>query len=144
MPTQGYSVQDSASPPPKSRQASTNWCVAASISGFLAVGLGAFGAHVLSGRIAETLLSGFRTAVLYHLVHSVALLALALFGRQRAMAIHWPAGLLLLGITLFSGSLYTMALTGETRLGWLTPIGGVSLLAGWVAVGVCLGRFQRR
>ena len=90
MPTEAYSVQDSASPPPKSRQASTNWCVAASISGFLAVGLGAFGAHVLSGRIAETLLSGFRTAVLYHLVHSVALLALALFGRQRALAIHWP------------------------------------------------------
>jgi uncharacterized membrane protein YgdD (TMEM256/DUF423 family) len=95
---------------------------------FAAVALGAFGAHAFKETLqASGMLDAWNKAVLYHLVHAVALLALALSGgANRAAYI-----LLAAGILLFSGSLYTMALTNVRALGAITPLGGLCFLAGW-------------
>lgn len=95
---------------------------------FLAVALGAFGAHALKSSFeASGMLDVWNKAVLYHFVHAIALLVLALFGTINRGA-WW---LLLAGIFLFSGSLYLMALTNLRWLGVVTPLGGLCFLAGW-------------
>jgi uncharacterized membrane protein YgdD (TMEM256/DUF423 family) len=95
---------------------------------FLAVALGAFGAHSLK-QILEThgMLDVWNKAVFYHFIHALALLVLALFGAANRSA-WW---LLFGGIFIFSGSLYVMALTNIRWLGAITPIGGLCFLAGW-------------
>ncbi|MEO6742013.1 MAG: DUF423 domain-containing protein [Chthoniobacteraceae bacterium] len=101
------------------------------ITGFLAVALGAFGAHGLhdvlekNGRLAT-----WETAVLYHLTHAVVLLLIATLRPLRTAA-WW---LMLAGVLIFSGTLYVLALTNVKWLGAITPIGGVCLLAGWLAL----------
>lgn len=110
------------------------WIRVAAALGFLGVAFGAFGAHALRGRVEPNLLSAYQTGVLYHLIHAVALLALSLYSRTTSSDIAWPAGLWLTGMLLFSGSLYTMALTGATKLGAVTPFGGLCLLAGWLSL----------
>ena len=96
---------------------------------FLAVALGAFGAHWLRSTIdAHGLLDVWNKAVLYHFIHAIALFVLALFPATRRGA-WW---LFCAGIILFSGSLYTMALTNVRWLGAITPLGGLCFLAGWV------------
>jgi uncharacterized membrane protein YgdD (TMEM256/DUF423 family) len=95
---------------------------------FLAVALGAFGAHWLRSTIeSHGLLDVWNKAVLYHLAHAIALLALALFGSANRGA-WW---LLFAGIFVFSGSLYMMALTNLRWFGAITPFGGLCFLAGW-------------
>ena len=95
---------------------------------FLAVALGAFGAHALKSRIESYgLLDVWNKAVLYHFIHAVALLALSRFPAINPK----PCFLLLAGIILFSGSLYVMALTNIRWLGAITPLGGLCFLAGW-------------
>ena len=95
---------------------------------FLAVALGAFGAHALRSTLeSHGMLEVWNKAVLYHFVHAVALLALALYGATNRGA-WW---LLFAGIFLFSGSLYVMALTNIRSLGAITPLGGLCFLAGW-------------
>ncbi len=103
--------------------------LAAGILGFAGVALGAFGAHTLKDLLAEHgMTQAWETAVLYHLLHSVALLAIANWtGGTRGVAGCWIAG-----IVLFSGSLYWLALGGPKFLGPVTPLGGLFLLAGWV------------
>ncbi|MEP6602477.1 MAG: DUF423 domain-containing protein [Spartobacteria bacterium] len=97
--------------------------------GFLAVALGAFGAHALRSTIeSHGLLDVWNKAVLYHFVHALALFVLALFAKANRGA-WW---LLFAGIIVFSGSLYVMALTNMRWLGAITPIGGVCFLAGWM------------
>lgn len=100
----------------------------AAAAGFLGVALGAFGAHGLKDVFARTGgESWWETASFYHLLHAAVLLWVA--GRPRpARAAFWC---FLAGIALFAGSLYAMALTGERRLGAITPLGGLALLAGW-------------
>ncbi|HJR50260.1 MAG TPA: DUF423 domain-containing protein [Gemmatimonadales bacterium] len=106
-----------------------------SASALFAVGAGAFGAHALRARLTPDLLAVFETGARYQMYHALALLA-------AAWAVpHWPgpwpvrAGwLFLLGTLLFSGSLYTLALTGLRWLGAITPFGGVALLAGWLCL----------
>lgn len=110
------------------------WLRVAAVLGFLAVGLGAFGAHALRDRLSERMLSVYNTAVLYQLVHSVALLAIALYAKATGASIAWPAWCFSAGILLFSGSLYVMAVTGWTKLGAVTPLGGLALLGGWAAL----------
>ena len=96
---------------------------------FLAVALGAFGAHWLRSTIeSHDMLDVWNKAVLYHFVHAIALLALALYGTVNRGA--WL--LLFAGILIFSGSLYTMALTNLRWLGAITPLGGLCFLAGWM------------
>ena len=108
--------------------------------GFLAVGLGAFGAHGLGKRFAElsdgaARMDWWKTAAQYHLAHALALgLAAGLLGETRAGRIACVS--FALGIVLFSGSLYVLALTGARWLGAITPFGGLALLAGWLALGL--------
>jgi uncharacterized membrane protein YgdD (TMEM256/DUF423 family) len=100
----------------------------AAIVCFLAVALGAFGAHSLRTTLATSgMLDVWNKAVFYHFLHAVALLALALHGAGNRGA-HY---LLLAGILLFSGSLYLLALTNVRWLGAITPLGGLCFLAGW-------------
>src|SRR6516162_710310 len=95
---------------------------------FLAVALGAFGAHGLRSMLeGQGMLDVWNKAVFYHFIHSIALLALALYGTiNRGVCL-----LLLIGILLFSGSLYLLALTNLRWLGAVTPFGGLCFLAGW-------------
>lgn len=95
---------------------------------FLAVALGAFGAHALKNTLqANGTADAWHTAVLYHLAHAIALIALALHGTPNRGACY----LLIAGVALFSGSLYVLALTNVRWLGAITPIGGLCFLAGW-------------
>lgn len=101
------------------------------IMGFLAVALGAFGAHGLEPiLLANNRVANWNTASHYHLIHAVGLLALALHAPLRVWAWRCWVG----GIVIFSGSLYVLALTNMKWLGAITPIGGVLLLAGWLAL----------
>jgi uncharacterized membrane protein YgdD (TMEM256/DUF423 family) len=107
------------------------------VTGFLAVALGALGAHGLQSAL-KTLppeqlakqLAWWHTAGQYHIIHAVAMLAIAL----HAPYAKWAWRLMLAGIVLFSGSLYVMGATGSTALRHFTPIGGLFLLAGWLAL----------
>jgi uncharacterized membrane protein YgdD (TMEM256/DUF423 family) len=103
-----------------------NWAAIGAGLMFLTVALGAFGAHGLKTRLAPEMLAIFETGVRYQAYHALGLLALAaLKGPDRA---GWC---FLVGIVLFSGSLYALALTGVRWLGAITPIGGVLFLVGW-------------
>ncbi|MDK2970603.1 MAG: hypothetical protein PWP23_358 [Candidatus Sumerlaeota bacterium] len=107
------------------------------VSGFLAVALGAFGAHGLKRILDTDLLVIFETGVRYHFHHTLALLAVGLLAREGAGRALCASGwAFVAGIVVFSGSLYALALTGERWLGAITPIGGVSFLVGWGALGV--------
>lgn len=101
----------------------------ASIVGFSAVALGAFGAHGLKGRLSAEALGWWETATLYALTHAVAALAAAYSGRAPG-----ASPVFLLAVLLFSGSLYAMALGAPRWFGAITPIGGLSFLAGWALI----------
>jgi uncharacterized membrane protein YgdD (TMEM256/DUF423 family) len=108
----------------------------AGVAGFFGVALGAFGAHGLRSRgVSPELLEVWKTGVLYHLVHALALLGVAAAGERLA----WPrltGGLFLAGILIFSGSLYALTLSGARLWGAVTPVGGLAFLAGWLALAV--------
>lgn len=100
--------------------------------GFVAVMLGAFGAHALRARLAPEMLTIWKTANEYHFYHALALLLVGVLARQmRAPGLDIVAGCFIAGMLIFSGSLYLLALTGTRWLGAITPIGGLLLLAGW-------------
>jgi uncharacterized membrane protein YgdD (TMEM256/DUF423 family) len=101
--------------------------------GFTGVALGAFGAHALRARVSPELLEVYRTGVLYHLLHAVALLAVAALA-DRLRAPRATAALFAGGIVIFSGSLYLLALTGTRMWGAVTPLGGLAFLAGWLTI----------
>ena len=104
--------------------------LAAALS-FLAVALGAFGAHGLKALLqTNDTTDVWNKAVLYHLAHALALVALALHGTAYRGACY----LLLAGIVIFSGSLYLLAITNVRWLGAITPLGGVAFLAGWLCL----------
>ncbi|MGL4649212.1 MAG: DUF423 domain-containing protein [Caldilineaceae bacterium] len=102
----------------------------------LGVALGAFGAHALRDRLPADLLAIFETGVRYQVYHALALFAVVL------AIVRWPTSnlpviagwLFVAGILIFSGSLYTLAITGTRWLGAITPIGGVAFLAGWTCL----------
>lgn len=100
--------------------------------GFAGVALGAFGAHGLKAALeAHGSVETWKTAVLYQLVHAIALLALASWRDARGQTNPHVAGLWTAGILLFSGSLYWLALGGPKFLGPVTPLGGIAFLLGW-------------
>jgi len=101
----------------------------AGVLGLTAVMLGAFGAHGLRERLGP-MIEVYRTGVLYHLVHALAALAVAL-AADRLRRPRLIVGLFGAGVAIFSGTLYLLAITGLTWLGAITPIGGLLLMAGW-------------
>ena len=109
--------------------------VAGAVAAMIGVILGAFGAHGLRGRLSSADMEIFETGVRYHMYHALGLFAVAW------AASRWPSGAttlagwsLIVGIVVFSGSLYTLVLTGQRWLGAVTPIGGLALIAGWAAL----------
>lgn len=96
------------------------------------VALGAFGAHGLKARLSPDLLAIYETGVRYHLVHGLALFVTAwLAGEDQTRSARLAGLLFTVGILLFSGSLYLLALTGVRALGAITPLGGVAWIAAW-------------
>ncbi len=113
------------------------WLIVSAISGLLAVGLGAFGAHGLKGKVSASLLSAFQTGTHYQMFHTLALMGLAILLLQLTeipKALMVAASLWVLGTCLFSGSLYALAMGGPSWLGPLTPLGGLLLMLGWLAL----------
>ncbi|MGY4534058.1 uncharacterized membrane protein YgdD (TMEM256/DUF423 family) [Pseudomonas sp. TE3786] len=113
----------------------------AAFFGFSGVALGAFAAHGLKSRLSAEYLAVFQTGTHYQLIHALALFAVAL------LSLHLPGRLLnaagwmfVLGILLFSGSLYLLTLTGISTLGIITPFGGLAFLAGWLCLGLAAWR----
>ena len=108
----------------------TNWIAIGTVSGALAVLLGAFGAHGLKERVSPEELEIWRTGVLYHLIHAPVLVVFGLF-QERRRSSPLPGWAFLLGTAIFSGTLYGIALGGPRALGAITPIGGLLLITGW-------------
>ena len=112
----------------------------AAAAGALAVVLGAFGAHGLRGRIEERLFETFQTAVEYQMYHSLALMMVAILMREwgRSLALDIASYAFILGVLMFSGSLYGLVLTNMEWLGPVTPVGGLCFIVGWSAL-ICSG-----
>ncbi len=110
--------------------------VSAAISMFIAIGLGAFGAHALKQILSADMLAIWQTAVQYQLIHGLALFALAIvyprFTQCGVKSFTFIAPCFIIGSVLFSGSLYALALSGIKILGAITPLGGVAFLLGWL------------
>jgi len=108
----------------------------ASVSGFLAVLLGAFGAHGLKTRLTPELITIYQTGVHYHFYHTLALLVcgLLIHTGMDNVAMRISAYAFTAGIIIFSGSLYLLAVTGLRWLGAITPIGGLAFMVGWAAL----------
>ena len=111
-----------------------------SVSGFVAVAGGAFGAHALRSRISPDLLTAFETGARYQMYHALALLAVAGAATPDRAAVRTAGWLFVAGTVLFSGSLYLLALTGAHWWGAVTPLGGLCLLAGWAMLAVGVAR----
>lgn len=105
-----------------------------SINAALSVALGAFGAHGLEGKVSERLLEVWKTGVSYQMFHSIGIIvvAFAIDKWQGLPMLDWAGWAMFIGIVLFSGSLYTMTLTGITKLGMITPFGGLAFIVGWI------------
>lgn len=110
------------------------WIWVAAGYGATGVVLGAFGAHALETRLDADALASWRTAVQYHLLHAVALLALGLHALGGGRPVTLPASLFSVGIALFSGSIYLLVFTQQPWLGPLTPLGGLCLIGGWLSL----------
>jgi uncharacterized membrane protein YgdD (TMEM256/DUF423 family) len=112
-----------------------NWTAIGAVFMALAVGMGAFGAHALKERLDEYSLGVYEKAVFYHFVHGIGILLVSLLARtgilnaSTAERVSW---LMALGIVLFSGSLYALAISGVRVLGAVTPFGGIAFIIGWV------------
>jgi len=111
------------------------FAVVGGVSAFIAVAAGAFGAHALRSRLGPELLAAFETGARYQMYHALALLAVAsALTRWPVPAVRAAGWLFVAGTVLFSGSLYLLALTGVRSFGAVTPLGGLALLAGWLAL----------
>jgi uncharacterized membrane protein YgdD (TMEM256/DUF423 family) len=115
----------------------------AAFFGFTGVALGAFAAHGLKNRLSADYLAIFHTGVTYQLVHTLALLGVALLATHIPGRIVTLAGIsFVIGILLFSGSLYLLTMTGISKLGIITPFGGLAFLIGWLFLGLAAWRLQ--
>ena len=112
------------------------------VAAFFGVAAGAFGAHALKGHLDAAALATWQTAVLYNLVHALGTIAVGLFKPAPAAerACRRAGWCFVAGMALFSGSLYLLALTGLRPLAYLTPLGGVAFLSGWVLLAVAARR----
>jgi len=113
--------------------------VVGAINGFLAVALGAFGAHGLEGKISEKSIAIWEKAVLYQMFHTVSILAIGIaLLKLETTSLLWAGWAFVIGIILFSGSLYVYSTTGIKALAMITPFGGVVFLIGWVLLGYAM------
>lgn len=112
--------------------------IAGAVNALLSVAFGAFGAHLLEGRVADKYLDTWQTAVQYQMFHAVGLMVIAILMSSSLLgplgSLNWAGYLMLAGIVIFSGSLYVLSLTGISILGAITPIGGVAFIAAWVMI----------
>ncbi len=123
-----------------------NWTLIGAIFMALAVMLGAFGAHGLKDRLSEYSMTVYEKAVFYHFVHAIGILLVALLARASAISVSGAnriGWLLSIGILLFSGSLYALAISGVRALGAVTPLGGVAFIAAWCVLAYEALRAQR-
>ena len=109
-----------------------SWIQLGSLLMFLGIVLGAFGGHALKTKLSPAEIEIYKTAVLYHLIHALALFIVAWLSTQSTDIKVQYAGLAFLtGVVLFSGTLYALAITEIKWLGFITPLGGFCFLAGW-------------
>lgn len=122
------------------------YTAAGAILALLAVAFGAFGAHSLKGHLSEDDLDVFETGVRYQMYHGLGLLIVALLSDKlgEGKLVRWSARLLLVGVVLFSGSLYALATTGLKAFGPITPLGGVAFLAGWLLLALAALKSGRK
>jgi len=112
-----------------------NWSAIGAIFLALAVGLGAFGAHALKDRLDAYSLGIWEKAVFYHFIHALGVLVVSMLPRTGTFPVNGASSvcwLLTAGVLIFSGSLYTLALTGVRSMGAITPIGGLCFIAAWL------------
>jgi uncharacterized membrane protein YgdD (TMEM256/DUF423 family) len=111
-------------------------------SALIGVGMGAFGAHGLRNVISPEMLAVYQTGVNYQMWHALGLIGIALLRRHEAESklLNWAGWLMLIGIVLFSGSLYLLAIMDVKQLGMITPFGGVSFLIAWLLLAVYASR----
>ena len=110
--------------------------------GFLAVALGAFGAHILDGNISDAMLKTWEKAVKYQMFHTVPIILAGLFyAKSHLTSFLWSGWLFIIGVLIFSGTLYFYSTMGIRFLAMLTPIGGVTFLIGWVVFGIALVKY---
>ena len=114
------------------------WIGIGSILVMLSVMIGAFGAHMLEPIIGEDKISVYETGVQYHMIHALGIILIGVIAKVfgEAKLLVWSARLLFIGIILFSGSLYVLSISGLGPLGAITPLGGVSFIAGWICLAV--------
>ena len=112
-----------------------NWSAIGAIFLALAVGLGAFGAHALKDKLDAYSMGVWEKAVFYHFIHALGLLIVSMLPRTGTFPVNGASSvcwLLSAGVLIFSGSLYTLALTGVRSMGAITPIGGLCFIAAWL------------
>ncbi|MBP1995858.1 uncharacterized membrane protein YgdD (TMEM256/DUF423 family) [Paenibacillus eucommiae] len=114
--------------------------VLGSLNAFLAVALGAFGAHALKAKLSKEMLEIYQTGVQYHMIHAVGLILIALLADKlgNSTLVNISGWSMMIGIVLFSGSLYVLSLSGIKILGAITPLGGVGFLLAWVLIAVAV------
>ncbi len=118
--------------------------IAGAILAFLGVALGAFGAHALRSRVDANLLAVYQTGVQYHLVHALGVMLIGVLV-QVVPDLKWlriAGWTMVVGVIVFSGSLYTLSLTGVRAFGAVTPLGGVALLAAWLMLAFGAAKFK--
>lgn len=117
-----------------------NLIISASLAALLAVGFGAFGAHGLKDQLSEVEMVIYRTAVDYHMWHALGLALIGLLAERypEASGFRWAGAAMIIGLLLFSGSLYALSLSGLRWLGMITPLGGLSFMAGWALMALTL------
>jgi uncharacterized membrane protein YgdD (TMEM256/DUF423 family) len=123
-----------------------NWTAIGSAFLALAVGLGAFGAHGLKDRLSEYAMSVYEKAVFYHFIHALGLLIVGLLAKTGSLSLNGSnrvGWLLSIGIVVFSGSLYALAISGVRVLGAITPFGGIAFIAAWLMLAFEAARAQR-
>ena len=119
------------------------WLLLAAFAGFTGVALGAFAAHGLKHQLSPEYLAVFQTGTHYQLIHALALFGVGLLALQRpGRWVNLAGGLFVVGIVLFSGSLYLLTLSGVRVLGMITPFGGVAFLLGWLCLGLLALRLK--
>lgn len=116
------------------------WVVLGSVGMLLAVAIGAFGAHALKKVLSPDLMAIYETALHYHVYHALGLLAVGLLALYlpSMVLLHWSGILMAVGLVLFSGSLYTLSLSGIRWLGVITPFGGLAFLVAWLLLAVAV------